>query len=104
MTYAKFMNPSNVYWHPPQYTTTSQKPISGNIGFLMNLPYPDPVTAGVTNGAGNQNIYGKRELVFSTLPEMFAVGNIMPTTGGIPRVDPNSLAATHSREQHTVRV
>ena len=104
MSYAKFMNSSNVYWHPPQYTITSAKPISGNIGFLMNLPYPDPVSAGFTHGVGNENIYGKRELVFSALPEMYAVGNIMPMTGGIPRVDPNGLAASHSREQHTLRV
>ena len=101
------MNSSNVYWHPPQYTVASAKPPlpgSGHLGFLMNLPYPDPVTAGFTNGVGNENIYGKRELVFSTLPEMYAVGNIMPMTSGIPRVNPQGLAATHSREQYTLRV
>ena len=103
MSGTKFMNPSNVYWHPPQYTVAGLKPISGNIGFLLNLPYPDPVSTEFS-GQGNENIYGKRELVYSTLPEMYAVGNILPTTGGHPRIDPNSLAARHSRADFTVRV
>ena len=104
MSGTQFMNPSNVYWHAPQYKVTSLKPISGNIGFLMNLPYPDPVSTVFYAGEGNQNIYGKRELVFSELPEMYAIGNIIPTTAGYPRVDPNSLAAQHSRQNYTVKV
>ena len=99
----QFMNSANVYWQPPQYTVTSLKPISGNVGFLMNLPWPDPVTAGFYEGQGNENIYGKRELVFSNFPEMIMVGGVLPTTSGIPRVDPNSFAAKFSREHYTVR-
>ena len=97
------MNPSNVYWHAPQYSQTSLKPISGNLGFLLNLPYPDPVSS-PTTGEGNENIYGKRELVFTTLPEMYAIAGVMPVTAGVPRVDPTSFHATHSREHYTVRV
>ncbi len=104
MSKPKYMNPSNAYWAPPQYKRTSLKPISGNLGFLFNLPYPDPVSTPFSNGEGNPNIYGKRELVFSALPEMYAIGNILPTTGGVPRLDPNGLAATHSRAAYTVRV
>ena len=101
----QFMNPSNVYWSTPQYTQTFLKPRSGNIGFLMNLPYPDPISTGFYEGQGGENIYGKRELVYSTLPEMYTVGgNIMPHTAGIPRVDPQSFAAKVSRESVTVRV
>jgi len=103
MSRTQFMNPANVYWAPPQYTQTFRKPISGNLGFLLNLPYPDPVSTSFYYGEGSENIYGKRELVYSTLPEMYAVGNVMPMTAGIPRVDTRSFAATHSREQHTVR-
>ena len=95
------MNPSNVYWSPPQYTTTSLKPISGNLGFLMNLPYPDPVSTSFYYGEGSENIYGKRELVYSTFPEMYAVGNVMPMTAGIPRVDTRGILTTHSREKYT---
>jgi len=104
MPRTQFMNPANVYWSPPQYTTTTLKPISGNIGFLLNLPYPDPVSSPFYYGEGSENIYGKREMVYSTLPEMYAVGNIMPMTAGVPRVDPNSFQATYSREKHTVRI
>ena len=97
------MNPSNVYWSPPQYTTTSLKPISGNLGFFLNLPYPDPVSTPFYYGEGNENIYGKRELVYSAFPEIFAIANVMPMTAGIPRIDPRSFHANYSRETHTVR-
>jgi len=100
----KYMNPSNVYWNPPQYTQTSLKPLSGHTGFLLNLPYPDPVSGPFYYGEGSENIYGKREYVYSTLPDLYAIGNILPTTGGIPRVDPSGLAATHSRTDYTVKV
>ena len=100
----QFMNPSNVYWAPPQYTQQTMYPISGNLGFFFNLPYPDPVSAGFTNGEGNENILGKRELVFTTLPEIYAVANVMPTTNGLPRVDPNSFHGRHNRLHYTIRV
>ena len=103
MSRNQYMNPSNVYWSPPQYTTTSLKPISGNLGFLMNLPYPDPVSTSFYYGEGSENIYGKRELVYSTFPEMYAVGNVMPMTAGIPRVDTRGILTTHSREKYTVQ-
>ena len=99
------MQVSNAYWAPPQYTQTSLKPISGNTGFLMNLPYPDPVSTGMYSGEGSENIYGdNRKLVFTTLPEIYPVGNILPTTGGIPRVDPNSAHGQHNRDNFTLRI
>ena len=105
MPRTQFMNPSNAYWRPEQMQQTFTKPISGTTGFLINIPYPDPVfTPMGYAGGGSENIYGKRELVFTTLSEMHAVGNVLPFTVGLPRVDPNSFAAKHSREQHTVRV
>ena len=70
---------------------------------LKNLPYPDPVSAQATHGEGSEHIYGKRELVFTELPEMYAIANVLPTTAGYPRVDPNSAAATHSLAAYTVR-
>ena len=100
----QFMNPSNVYWSAPQYTNTFLKPISGISGFLMNLPYPDPVSGQTYSGEGGENIYGRRELVYTTLPEIYPIGNILPTTGGIPRVDPTSLHGQHSREAFTRRI
>lgn len=105
MPRTQFMNPSNAYWTPPQYTKTSEMSKSGHPGFFLNLPYPDPISQpwGMF-GEGNQNIYGKRELVFTALPEMFAVGDVLPTTGGYPRVDPRSIAAQVSRSHHTIRV
>ena len=99
----EFMNPANVYWKPPQYKQTFLPPISGTLGYLHNLPFPDPVST-LTFGQGNENIYGKREMVFTGLPELFAVGGILPTTAGHPRVDPNSFAAQHNRQDFTIKV
>lgn len=104
MSRFQFMNPANAYWAPPQYTVTQEMSRSGHIGFFMNLPYPDPITQPWSYGEGNENIYGKRELVFTTLPEMYAVGNVLPMTSGIPRVDPRSFQAQHSREHYTLKV
>ena len=101
---SKFMNPSNVYWQPPQYTQAFDTPLSRTTGFLMNIPYPDPVSATVTFGEGSENIYGKREIITSSLPELYAVGDVLPTTGGYPRIDPNGFAARHSRELHTIKI
>ena len=100
----QFMNPSNVYWAPEQNNVQTLKPFDYQ-GFLFNLPYQDPVSTPMGySGDGSENIYGKRELVFTTQPEYFAVGGIVPTTAGIPRMDINSAAAKHSREHFTVRV
>ena len=98
-----YMNPSNAYWAPPPLKQTFLKPFFGT-GFLINLPYPDPVFSPST-GEGAENILGKeKELVFTTLPETFAVADILPMTGGVPRVDPNSFAGTHTRAAYTRRV
>ena len=101
---SKFMNTTNVYWAPPQYTQTNLKPISGHVGFFLNLPYPDPVSTTATFGEGNENIFGKRELVFSEHPEMHAFGGVVPMTSGIPRVDPKGLAGSFNRGHYTIKI
>ena len=57
----------------------------------MNLPFRGPVSEAMSYGEGRQNMYGVREFITTTLPELHAVGNILPTTAGIPRVDPKSF-------------
>ena len=100
----QFMNPSNVYWSAPQYTIQTMQPMD-YLGFFINIPYEDPVSTPMGYaGEGSSDIYGKRELVYTTLPEIFAVGGILPTTAGFPRINPNSEAARHSREHYTVRL
>lgn len=103
---SEFMDVTNVYWTTPQITQTSLFPMSGHLGFHITLPYPDPVSVpSGYSGEGSENVFGKREMVYTNLPEMFTVGgNIMPTTSGIPRVDPNSFAARVNRKTMTVRV
>ena len=98
----QFMNPSNVYWSAPQTQTWIQDH-SGHLGFQIQIPYPDPVSTPFWYGEGNEKIEGIRQLSFSTLPELFTVGGVLPHTAGYPRVNPKSLAGTFSREKHTVK-
>lgn len=74
-----------------------------NDGIIYNIPFRDPVSTGYVYGDGNQNVLGEQKLVFSTQPEVFSVANILPTVGGIPRVNPYSWENRFNREEHTVR-
>ena len=95
------------YWSPPFFTRQQKflKPISNNLGFQFNIPWPDPVSAGWYHGEGGENVYGRRTIVTKSDPEYFTVGgNIMPSTNGVPRMDPFSPAMTFSRDDYTKKV
>ena len=98
------MNPSNVYWQPPQYNKQFLEPISGTPGFLFNLPYRGPVSEAMSFGEGRENIRGVRELISTTLPELHAVGNILPSTAGFPRVNPQSFQGSFRRAPYIKKV
>ena len=100
----EFMRPSNTYWSKPENTVTSMpRRLDNDLGFRINIPHRDPVSTPFYYGEGTQNIYGDRKHVFSTLPELHAIDNVMPHTAGFARIDPTSLAARFSRESVTVR-
>ena len=98
------MNPSNTYWNTPttqvQYDNVQH---FSHDGILYNIPYRDPIQTNWDFGEGNQNIYGEQKLVFSTWPETYAVGNIIPTTAGRPRINTKSWENRFSREAQTMR-
>ena len=103
MTRTEFQGLSNAYWTAPTLSTSFPPVISGNSGFLTTIPYPD-VFSTPTTGEGNENIYGKRELVFTTLPQTFAVANVLPMSGGYPRLNTKGLAGTFRRSKYTVQI
>jgi hypothetical protein len=98
------MNPTNPYWTPdPAYVKkTSLKPITNTLGFQFNLPWPDLSTSGFYYG--ENPVYGRRQLVYRSDPEYYARQNIIPSIGGVPRVNPYDKIYQFSREKYTVRV
>jgi len=95
------MNPTSPYWAPEQVYkgVKSQQFQERRLGFQFDIPHPDPVTAGFYYG--ENPIPGRRELVYSAQPEYFAVENIIPSAGGIPRYNPYDKAFHFSRAQVT---
>lgn len=96
------MNPTNPYWTPSFKYKASKylKPIT-NRGFSFNIPWPDVTTAGYYYGSGA--VPGVKKLVFKSDPEYFATQNIVPSSAGIPRINPYDPIYHFEREKHTVR-
>ena len=99
------MNPSSSYWQPGgffQKNSPSFKSFAHHTGFLINIPYPDPVSTPFYFGQNPE--WGRRSYAYSTLPELHTIGGIMPTTAGIPRVSPYSFAARANRTHSIIKV
>jgi len=96
------MNPTNPYWQAPQLKLKGKMPIAHNIGFSFTLPWPDVVSpAGFYNGQGAMP--GRKELVFRDDPEYFAIQGVVPSSGGIPRINPYDPIYKFDRSKFTVR-
>ena len=95
------MNPTSLYWTPEVIYkgVKSQAFKERQLGFQFDIPYPDPVTAGFYDG--ENPTAGRNELVFSNQPEIFAVQNIIPSVGGIPRFNPYNKLAHFKRSDVT---
>jgi len=95
---------TNVFWAPPKQFVSKSflKPISGHLGFQINIPTPDPVTSGFYYGEGPP-IYNVRPptVVTRSDPEYYTVGGVLPTVAGRPRVDPQSKEMKFSRARFT---
>ena len=91
------------YWTAPTQFRQQKmlRPISGDLGFQFNIPWPMPSSAGYY--FGEEAPWGRREHVYSSLPEWFSVNNIVPASGGLPLVNPHSSEMTFDRERFTVR-
>ena len=92
------------YWQAPkEYKPhTFQKPIARSIGFQFALPWRLPVTAGFY--FGENPVWGRREQSTETQPEYFATDNIIPSSGGIPMINPHTQDMKYRREDHTVKI
>ena len=97
---------TSTYWVPgPNYERIdSTIPITGNLGFLFDLPRKQPIAGPWYYGEGRNDIAGDRRLIFRPDPEYYAVDNIIPTINGKPMVDINDPAYTFDRTKFTVNI
>ena len=99
------MNVTHPFWQVPKQFVGQKSfkqtlpPVANTLGFTFQLPWPLPVSAGWYDG---QNaMWGRRELVFSSQPEYFAVENIIPSAGGVPLINPYAPEMKFSRKMVT---
>ena len=94
---------TNPYWEPPVVFKTRKflKPIARDWGFQWTLPWPLPVTAGPYFGQNPQ--WGRRQNVYRSDGEWFATDNIIPSTAGIPLMNPYTEEMRFDREKYTER-
>ena len=98
------MNPTHPYWEPPTdfQTRKTLKPIARDLGFQFNIPWPLPVSAGYYFGENPPP--GRKELVYDSRPEWYAVDNVIPSTAGIPLMNPYTEEMKFDRSKYTQQV
>ena len=96
------MNLSNPYWTAPSDFSPKKSlwDFTRDRGFQWNLPWPMPVSAGWYYG--EQPEMGRRQHVFRADPEWVAFGDVIPSTGGIPMVNPYSDEMKFKRSDYTI--
>ena len=96
------MNLTNPYWTPkPIFSTGTkgQKSFANNLGFFFKLPVADIQTSGYY--FGENPIPDRRELVFRSEPEYYAVDGKVPSSGGLPKYDPRDPMYAFKRSDYT---
>ena len=90
----------NAYWlpEPTDVRAVNHKP--GDLGFRNDLPWPLPATVGAEYfGEGRNELPLEKELNTTFQGEYhMRGGNVVPSSGGVPLVNPYSKTFTHSRD------
>jgi len=88
------------YYTPRPSSVKYTFPISGNLGFLIDIPHKAPEPSPWY--FGENPVVPRRELIMRPDPEYFPVGNIIPyIADNIPLVDINHPSYHFNRLQHT---
>ena len=96
------MNLTNPYWAPEAVYSTGvkgQKTFENHRGFFFKLPHPDIQTSGFYFGENPG--YGRRQLVFRSDPEYYAVDRTVPSSGGVPKYNPRDPIYAFDRSKFT---
>ena len=100
---------------PPTTSRVQSEPFFGDLGYSIDIPWPDVTTVGYLNGGNMKESGGlvqnyfptnrlpeqKNLLILSDKPEYFAVNNHVRSTGGIPQINTADPIYAFSRAQHT---
>jgi hypothetical protein len=94
----------NAYWIPEPTTLKSLNTKVNDLGFRTDIPWPLPATVGAEYfGQGRDKLSLEKELNKSVQGEYFPRGgNVIPSSGGMPLVNPFSKVFTYSRDAHSV--
>ena len=96
---------TNSYYAPPAPTQQYRYPISGSLGFLINIPVSAPVSTPWYFGENPIIDNERREFVLDSFPEYHAVGGTVPyLTETMPLVDMSDPAYRYDRSKRTFRV
>ena len=94
------MQLTSPYWNTQEFSTIrSQMPLSGHLGFMMQIPWPEPVTVG-SSYFGENPLPGRREVVTQPWGEYYAIGNTIPERV----VDPKEARYQFQRRQFTYKI
>ena len=100
---------------PPTTSRVQSEPYYGDLGYSLDIPWPDVTTVGFMNGGNMKESGGlvqnyfptnrlpeqRNLLILSDKPEYFAVNDHVRSTGGIPQIDVNDPIYSFSRSHHT---
>lgn len=93
----------NAYWLPRPTHVTTANPQFADLGFRNDIPWPLPTTVGAEYfGAGREELPFEKELNPTVQGEYFPRGgNMIPSSGGIPLVNPYSKTFNFERDAYT---
>ena len=97
------MNILSAYWVPPVTDVRFANHKERDLGFRNDIPWPLPATVGAEYfGEGRQELPLEKSLNATVQGEYHARGGMIPSTGGIPLINPYSKTFNHARENYEV--
>lgn len=95
----------NAYWVPSPDHITFSNPKFNDLGFRNDLPWPLPATVGAEYfGSGREQLPLEKVLNKTIQGEYFPRGgNVVPSSGGMPLINPFSKTFTHERDAYTTK-
>ena len=94
---------TNAYWIPePTHVKTQNHKVS-DLGFRNDIPWPLPTTVGAEYfGEGREELPLEKVLNPTVQGEYFSRGgDVIPSSGGVPLINPYSKRFTHERDAYT---
>lgn len=91
------MQVTSPYWFQPEFEPTRTQPPITDLGFMRTIPWPAPVTVGALY-TGSGALPDRRTIETSPWGEYFAVGNKVPSSGGVSLYNTKDPIYTQTRD------